>query len=101
LEGVTVHLKNTETITTTNASGTYQITVSPADARLVFSIVGFEQLELAVTPSGILNAVMVQAENTLDEVVVISYGTQKRELVTGAISSVSAQDLEKAPATQI
>ncbi|PPL04727.1 SusC/RagA family TonB-linked outer membrane protein [Parapedobacter indicus] len=101
LEGVTVHLKNTETTTTTNATGTYQITVSPADARLVFSIVGFEQLELAVTPSGILNAVMIQAENTLDEVVVISYGTQKRELVTGAISSVSAKDLEKAPATQI
>lgn len=101
LEGVTVQFKNSETVTTTNSKGTYQLKMAPGHSILVFSMVGFHQLELTVTSSDVLNAVMVQAKNTLDEVVVVSYGTQRKELVTGAISSVNGADLEKTPATQI
>ncbi|PLX12673.1 MAG: hypothetical protein C0597_12785, partial [Marinilabiliales bacterium] len=94
LPGVTIVEKGTTNGTITNIDGYYQISV-PADAVLQFSYVGMVAQEIQIAGQSKLDVVLVTAATDLDEVVVIGYGVQKKSLVTGAISKVSAEDLEK------
>jgi len=99
LEGATVLVKGTGTSTTTNSSGDFSITVPRAGSVLVISYVNMRTIETVVRSTD--NVVSVSLESTgtnLEEVVVnVGYGTQKKSVTTGAISSVRARDLEKVP----
>ncbi len=95
LAGVTVVVKGTSAAVTTDENGSYQITI-PADGNtLVFSMVGFEPLEYGFGNQSVVNVSMKTLVSDLDEVVVVGYGTQKREHVTTAISSIRAKDFAK------
>ncbi|RZK81155.1 MAG: TonB-dependent receptor [Pedobacter sp.] len=98
LPGVTVMIQGTTKGTLTNASGSFTIS-APSGAKLVFSMLGMvsQTLDAAST----LNVTMENDETSLGEVVVVGYGTQKKSVVTGAISSVKAADLENMPVTRI
>ena len=102
LPGVTVTLKGTKIATTTNSSGHYVISVpSGGKALLVFSYVGSKDNEVPVDNRTNIDISMVLASSTLNDVVVIGYGTVKRKDLTGAVSSVSGKDIATAPVANI
>jgi TonB-linked SusC/RagA family outer membrane protein len=92
LPGVNIIIKGTNVGTVTDIDGNYEIIVTSDDDILVFSFVGYLSEEIAV--SGQSNIQMVLAENveSLDEIVVIGYGTQRRGDVTSAVVSVKSDN---------
>jgi TonB-linked SusC/RagA family outer membrane protein len=96
INGASVKVKNTTIGTTTNANGEFSLSV-PANATVLqVTSVGQEPMEITIT-DGPLQISLTRTTSKLDEVVVVGYGTQKRSVLTGAISSVKAKDLENAP----
>ncbi len=96
LIGATVILQGDESIgTTTDIDGIYKITVPSENSVLLISYTGFRTSEIAVDGRTEID-VLMESGLVMDEVVVIGYGTQKKKVVTGAISKVKAEDLEKA-----
>ena len=93
LPGVTVVVKGTTNGTITNFDGIYKLTV-PSDALLQFSFIGLKSQEILVNGRSEINVVLETETLGLDEVVVIGYGTQKKEDVTGAVSMVNAETIE-------
>ena len=84
--------------TITDLDGRYQIQVSGSDATLTFSFLGFEAETVHVNGRARIDLVMRQSTQSLDESVVVAYGSQKKINVTGAVSQVSNNELKKAPA---
>ena len=93
LPGVNVVLKgNTSTGTITDFNGTFTLS-APADAILSISYIGFKSQEIAVKGHKDIKIVLQEDSETLDEVVVVGYGVQKKSVVTASIAKVSADDL--------
>ncbi len=84
LPGVTVLLKGTTTGTTTDASGNFTLQVPSASGTLVFSFIGYSAKEVAITGAGPINVTLEDNAKSLEEVVVVGYGTQRKTDVTGA-----------------
>src|SRR5687767_7246629 len=102
LGGATVSIKGTSNATTTDVDGNFQINVPNRNVILVISYVGMTSQEVAIPESGNLVVQLVDVgPGSLDEVVVVGYGTQRKSVVTGAISSVKARDLENVPSNRI
>jgi len=99
LEGVTVTVKGATTVVTTDSDGNYQINVPQDGKALVFTIVGFEAAEYTIGSQRAINVSLEASVSDLDEVVVVGYGTQKKETLTGAISSVQGKKLVESPVT--
>jgi TonB-linked SusC/RagA family outer membrane protein len=97
LPGVSVVLKGTATGTTTDAEGRFSISLPSTDGVLVFSYIGFAKKEVPVQDTP-MRVVLETDAKALGEVVVIGYGEQSRETVTGSISRVGAEEFENAPA---
>jgi TonB-dependent SusC/RagA subfamily outer membrane receptor len=97
LPGVNVYVKGTNTGTTTDADGRFSLTVDDDAEILVFSFVGFEQLEVPIGDRTVFNVELEPDIESLDDVVVVGYGTQQRTEVTGSISSVQAEELQNVP----
>lgn len=96
LPGVTVAVSGGAGTKTENG-GAYSVTV-PANAKsLTFSFIGYETVTLSIPANGVLNVALAVAENKLDEVVVVGYGTQKRKDITGNIASVAGQEVANRP----
>ena len=100
LPGANVIVKNSKISTTSDFDGNYSIKVNQNDV-LVFSSLSFTKQEIKIEKAQQLNVELTEESNALEEVVVIGYGTQKKSVVTGAISSIKAKDLEKIPAGRI
>lgn len=96
LPGANVVIKGTTTGTQTDFDGKFAIEAAPEDV-LVFSYVGFETIEALVGDKQDLIITLAPNAAALDEVVVVGYGTQKKSVTTGAISSVKAEELEAVP----
>ena len=96
LIGVTVLEKGTLNGTITNYEGKFVLKTQP-NAILVFSYLGYENTEIGADESAELRVLLNERTELLDEVVVIGYGVQKKSDVTGAISSVSAKDINNVP----
>ncbi|MGN6437517.1 MAG: SusC/RagA family TonB-linked outer membrane protein [Agriterribacter sp.] len=95
--GVSIVLKGTSRGTTTDAAGKFSISV-PDNGTLVFSATGYETTEITVGAQKTLDVRMTAVASSLEEVVVVGYGTQKKSDVTAAISTVNVKNLEKQPA---
>ncbi len=93
LPGVNIVEKGTTNGTVTNLDGNYTINVSSPDAILIFSFVGFLSEEIVVGGQTTIDITLVEDIQSLEEVVVIGYGVQKKSVVTGAISSVKSEDI--------
>ena len=83
---------NTSTGTITDFNGTFTLS-APADAILSISYIGFKSQEIAVKGHKDIKIVLQEDSETLDEVVVVGYGVQKKSVVTASIAKVSADDL--------
>ena len=96
--GATVSVKGTNIATTTSGDGLYSVTLPANSTTLVVSYVGYQSVELNVRDKSTADVAMkLQSAASLDEVVVIGYGTAKRKDLTGSVSSVSAATIEKLP----
>ena len=98
LEGVTVKLKGANNGSQTSSTGTYKINLPNTGGVIVFSYVGFKNVERKVSRSSSLNVQLERINSTLDELVVIGYQSVKRKDVMASVSSVSAKDLRDIPA---
>jgi TonB-dependent starch-binding outer membrane protein SusC len=102
LAGTTVSVKGTNVSARTDPDGLYSISVPPKSTVLVFTFVGYETAEMPIgSADEMVNAKLPVLNSNLNEVVVIGYGTQKRKDVTGAISSVTAEQIAKVPVTTL
>ncbi len=95
LPGVTVVIKGTSNGIITDYDGKYSLSEVPADATLVFSFIGMKTQEVTVGGNKVINVTLVSNVIGLDEVVAVGYGTQKKVNLTGAIASVSSNDLNR------
>jgi TonB-linked SusC/RagA family outer membrane protein len=100
LPGVTILVKGTNVGTTTDAAGAYSIEVSASDV-LVFSFIGYATKEEPVGTRSVIDVSLSEDVATLQEVVVIGYGTQKKALNTGANFQVKGEDLFKQSTTNV
>ncbi len=96
LPGVTVLVKGTTNGTATDGNGNFSLTV-PENSTLVFSSVGFVRQEVAVGTTTTFNINLKDDTQSLKEVVVVGYGTQSRQDLTTAVSSVGAAAIERQP----
>lgn len=94
LPGVSIVVKGSMTGTVSDSEGYYTIEAPSPNATLVFSFVGYTTEEIEIGNRSVINVALLSDVRALEEIVVIGYGSQKKSLVTGAISSVSADDLE-------
>lgn len=96
LPGASVLVKGTTNGTQTDFNGNYSISAD-ANATLVISYIGFLAKEVAVDGQTNINVQLAEDTAQLDEVVIIGYGTQKKEAVTGAVSTISSDDIVALP----
>lgn len=101
LIGVSILVKNTTTGAVTDIDGSYSLSVPDANATLVFSYTGFVSQEIALAGRTTLDVTMATDNLLLNEVVVVGYGVQKKETVTGSVTSVKGSDLVKSPAVNV
>jgi TonB-linked SusC/RagA family outer membrane protein len=101
IPGVNVVVKGTTFGTNTDAEGAYAIDVETDADILVFSFIGFKAQEQAVAGRTIINITLEPDVQSLQEVVVVGYGTQREEAVTGAVASVSARQLQQSPVANL
>lgn len=94
LPNVSVTVKGTAEGTLTTANGSYTLTVPPNHNTLVFSSVGFTTQEATIT-GNTLNVTLQTAAASLNEVVVVAYGTSKKSDLTGSVTSVSEKDFQQ------
>jgi hypothetical protein len=100
LPGVTVTVKALPTIgTQTDINGKYSLSM-PTGKILIFKFIGYKDVEL-VASSSVVNASLVTDSKQLTEVVVVGYGTQKRQNITGSVSSIAAKEIENTPVTTL
>ena len=99
LPGASVLVKGTSTGTQTDFDGNYSINASPADV-LVFSYVGYANQEITVGGQTTINLTLAP-DSTLDEVVVVAYGTQTKETVSSAISVIEAEEISQVPIASV
>jgi TonB-linked SusC/RagA family outer membrane protein len=101
IPGVTVVVKGTTVGATTDVNGAYTVTVPNDNSILVFSSVGYTRQEIPVGKRTNLSQSLVPETQALNEVQVVGYGVQKKSQVTGAISSVSDEQLRDVPVANI
>lgn len=101
LPGVSIIIQGTASGTVSNVDGTYSLGNVPSDAILVFNFVGFQTQEVAVNGRTLINVALEEELMGLNEVVVIGYGTQRREAVTGSVSTVTGDRLREVPSANI
>lgn len=100
LSGVSINLKGTTVGTITDANGAFSLNI-PNKATLVFTYVGYETQEIAVTNQKSINIRLTPNVRSLNDVIVVGYGTQKRIAVTGAVSTVKGSQLAETPVANI
>jgi len=100
LPGVNVLVKGTTTGTVTDVEGNYKITVSENAQTLVFSYVGYQSEEVAIGNQNTISVQLLPDLEALEEIVVVGYGTQKKENLTGSVESLDGGDIAMQPVTQ-
>ena len=101
MPGVSIANKGTTKGTSTNAEGMFELSGLSGNATLVFSFIGYKPVEVAVGNKSTLDVVLDEENQTLNEVVVVGYGTQKKGEITGAVAQYKNESLDEAPVARI
>jgi TonB-linked SusC/RagA family outer membrane protein len=96
IPGVSVIIKGTTTGSVTDADGKYKITAAD-NATLIYSFIGYETQEVKVNNRSRIDISLIEGTALLDEIVVVGYGARKKSDITGAVSSVKAEELTAFP----
>lgn len=100
--GATIQEKNTNNGTVSDIDGNFELSVSQSPATLVISFIGMKSIEVLVDrKSTTLNISLMDDATTLNEVIVVGYGTQKKSDITGAVSKVDIERATAVPTTNI
>ena len=100
LPGVTVLVEGTTTGTVTDIDGNFSIEAAEGQA-LIFSFIGLQRQRIIAGAASILEVVMVTEENKLEEFVVVGYGTLQKKDITGAVSTISSEEIKDQPVASI
>lgn len=100
LQGVSILIKGRTVGVSTNGSGLYEINAAP-NSTLVFSFVGFKTKEIKVDGRTKIDFVLETTSSSLDQVVVVGYGTQKKSTLTGSVSSLKGKEVAETPVANI
>ena len=100
LPGVSIVVKGTTNGTVTDMDGKYSIQAAAKDI-LSFSYIGMTNQDIKVAGRTVINIVMKDDVAALDEVIVVGYGVQKKQSLTGAVSAMKGDELLKAPSTNV
>jgi TonB-dependent starch-binding outer membrane protein SusC len=100
LSGVNVIASKKEA-TTTQADGTYSISVDPGTPSLTFSYIGYITQTVTIGNKSVIDVLLQPNDATTDEVVVIGYGTQRKSSLTGAVSKFKNEKLDEAPVARL
>ena len=100
LPGVNIVLDGTTTGTVSDIDGNYRIEV-PSTGTLVFNFIGYNVQSVPVNGQSVINVTMNPSDISLEEIVVVGYGTQRREAVTGSVASMRGDALREVPASNI
>lgn len=95
--GASVLEKGTSNGTTTQADGSFILTVASKSAKLIISMVGYNEKEIAITANDLGPILLIAATQQLEDVIVIGYGTTTRKDVTGAVDQIKASQFEDRP----
>ncbi len=95
VSNVTVTVKGTRVSAQTGADGSFNINAPANATTLVFSSVGYATQEVSINGRSSVSVSLVQADQKLDEIVVVAYGTRKKTDLTGAVTQVNAKDFQK------
>lgn len=96
IQGVTVAADHSKKAVVSGEGGAFSIQVTPADKKLLFSFVGMSPVTKTLGGQTSFNIALQPADNRgLEEVVVVGYGTQKKESITAAISTVTSKDIDR------
>ena len=98
--GATVVVKNSTTATQTNENGEFTIN-APANSTLVISFVGLATQEVKLGTNTNISVQMRSSANTMEDVVVVGYGTQKKATLTGSVSQVSGAEITQSPSPNV
>lgn len=101
LADVSVQVKGANVATTTASNGTFSLEVDNSAKVLVFSYVGMTTQEVNIEGKSSVQVSLQVNNRALDEVVVVGYGTQKRALITGAVSSVNSKTINELPVVSV
>ena len=101
LIGVSVMIKGTSTGAMTDIDGNFSLPSVPSSSKLTFSYVGYKTKTVDVGSSSQFSVVLEEDNTTLEDVVVIGYGTMKRKDLTGAVASVSGDKLAANPVSNV
>ena len=101
MPGVNILQKGTTNGTTTNTDGKYSLVVSEDEAVLVFSFIGYVTQEIAVNGRSVIDVVLSEDVKSLEEVVIVGYGTQKKANLTGSVTTIDAEEIIKRPGTNV
>lgn len=101
LPGVSIQLKGTTKGTTSNSRGEYRLSVPNENAVLVFSFIGYTTHEETVGKRSTIDVLLQEDNKSLEEVIVVGYGTQKKENLTGAVSTIDAKAIENRPVSNV
>lgn len=93
LSGVSITLKGTAIGTSTDTSGRFSISVTGLNGTLVFSYVGVDKKEVALTSGNTISVQLTSAATTMNNVVVVGYGTQRKATLTGAVSAIRGDEI--------
>lgn len=99
LSGVSVQVKNSTSGTSTDGQGRFTLSVPDANSVLVFSAVGYEAQEYPLNGSTSITVTMVAAQQEMDQVVVIGYGTASKRDLTGSIVKIDGKEIADKPNT--
>jgi TonB-dependent starch-binding outer membrane protein SusC len=101
LPGVTVQVKGSTLATQTDVTGSFSISPANGNQVLAFSMVGYETQEVLINGQTTINVKMKPAVNSLNDVVVVGYGTQKKADVTGSVVRANLDDFRNSPTTNV
>ncbi len=97
LPGVTVRVKGSSSGVSTDTDGKFSLTVPDRDAVLVFSFIGYDTREIPLNGKTQFTLTLTERSSTLNEVVVIGYGTQQRKDLVSAVSTVKGENIQNLP----
>ena len=100
MEGVSIKVKNTTKGTSTNADGMFTITVPSTESVISVTNVGYLVYE-AKAGSGAFNVQMTAMDKTMDDVIVVGYGTKKRVNVQGSVATIKGSEIEDIPVANL
>jgi hypothetical protein len=101
LIGATIRVSGATTGTVSDANGRFSISVPGPDAELIITYIGYLEQTISVGGQTNISVTMIPDIESLQEIVVIGYGTQKRTTVTGAVSVVKGDDITKVPTSNV